>query len=99
MIHQSKAMTTRSKVKKSNLGTSLPRKGRCRNPMQEYDQLPVELREWVRGAALLWRPKSVQRSFDKALAKTGNPIQALAELDRIEAKLLAKDAGKVWAFN
>lgn len=78
---------------KTNLGTTkLRRKKSCRNPMQEYDQLRPELREWVSGAVLPWRPKSVERTYEKALARMGDPERALAELDRVEAKLIAKDA-------
>lgn len=61
--------------------------------MREYDQLPPELRAWLSNAVLPWRPKSVLRTFEKALAKTGSEARALAELDRVEAKLIAKDAG------
>lgn len=67
--------------------------------MREYDQLPPELRTWLSGAVLPWRPKSVQKAFEKAFARTGDRVRALAELDRIEAKLIAKDANKVWAVN
>ncbi|MEM9717587.1 MAG: DUF6525 family protein [Pseudomonadota bacterium] len=85
----------RSRTKR-NLGSSLRSKKPCRNPMREYDQLPPELRNWLSTAILPWRPRSVQRAFDKALARSGNPDLALAELDRVEAKLIAKDAPNIW---
>jgi len=80
-------------MRKHNLGATKVRRSKsCRNPMREYDQLPPELREWVSGAVLPWRPKSVQRTFDKAMARTGDKHRALAELDRVEAKLIARDS-------
>lgn len=81
----------------SNRGkTSLKCKRRSENPMQDFDGLPQELRAWIAAADLPWRPKSVRRSFDRALAQTGDRQQALAELDRLQKQLLAKDAGTVW---
>ena len=64
--------------------------------MREFDRLPVELRLWLAAAALPWRPRSVQRAYKAAFAKTWDKASALAELDRLEARLLAKDAAQVW---
>lgn len=64
--------------------------------MQEFDRLPAELRCWLATAALPWRPRSVRRSFDRALARTGDRDLALAELDRLQARLIARDARQVW---
>ncbi|WP_224826024.1 DUF6525 family protein [Cognatishimia sp. MH4019] len=76
--------------------TSLKCKRRTANPMREYDHLPAELRAWLSQAVLPWRAGSVKRSFDKALAKTGDPAKALQELDHLQARLIAKDAPSVW---
>ena len=80
-----------------NLGTtSLKRKKKGGNPMREFDRLPGELRAWLASAVLPWRPGSVRRAFDKAVAQTRDPRLALAELDRLEARLVAKDVHRVW---
>lgn len=81
----------------ANLGkTSLKRKPRADDPMREFDRLPQELRAWVAAADLPWRPRSVRRSFERALEETGNVDRALEELDRLQDRLIAKDAVKVW---
>ncbi|QDC09310.1 hypothetical protein FHY55_08670 [Oceanicola sp. D3] len=60
--------------------------------MSVYDGLPVELRRWLASAALPWCPRAVHRAFRKALAAAGgNPEAALARLDDIESRLLARD--------
>lgn len=64
--------------------------------MREFDRLPAELRAWLATAALPWRPGSAQRTFARALARTRDTACALRELDRIEARLIAKDVRKVW---
>jgi hypothetical protein len=64
--------------------------------MRDYDRLPRELRAWLAEAVLPWRPRSVRRAFDAALSKTGDPARALHELDRIEARLIARDVRRVW---
>lgn len=75
-----------------NLGqTKLKKRRRRENPMREFDRLPPQLRQWVSQAALPWRPRSVKRAFDKALAQTGDQARALQELNRIEAAQLALD--------
>ena len=80
-----------------NLGrTSLKRSRNRRNPMQDYDNLPADLRRWVSSAALPWSVPSVQRTFKTALARTGDRKLALNELDRIEQKLTAKDIRTIW---
>lgn len=81
----------------SNRGaTTLRRRKQGGDKMREFDQLPVELRAWLADAILPWRPRSAQRSFAKALARTKDPYEALKELDRLQARLVAKDARKVW---
>lgn len=80
-----------------NLGhTSLRLCRRTGDPMRDYDRLPGMLRAWLTEAALPWRPQSVRRSFDRALARTGDVSLALEELSRLEARLLAKDGPRVW---
>lgn len=76
--------------------TSLKAKRRNENPMQEFDRLPPELRIWVARAALPWRAKSVRQAYERAVARTQDPTLALAELDKLQARLVAKDAGQVW---
>ena len=76
--------------------TSLKRKRRRGDPMQEYDRLPAELRTWVAAASLPWRPRSVLRTYRRALARTQDAATALQELDRVQDRLIAKDARKIW---
>lgn len=64
--------------------------------MHEFDRLPAELRAWLASALLPWRPRSVRRAFNAAFARTRNKDRALAELDRLQERLVAKDARKVW---
>ncbi|MEM1301341.1 MAG: DUF6525 family protein [Pseudomonadota bacterium] len=90
-------MAQRKVSKSRNRGaTSLRIRRRKGDPLAEFDRLPPELRRWVSEACLPWRPRSVETAYQKALARTGNAKTALAELDRIEERLVAKDACKVW---
>lgn len=59
--------------------------------MRAFDRLPPPLRNWLADAALPWRPASVARAYGRALKRTGDPIRALEELDRLEAARLAQD--------
>ena len=92
----SRSVTKTYKARANRGTTSLKRKPRREDPMREYDGLPQELRAWVATADLPWRPKSVRRSFERALAETGDVHEALRELDRLQERLIAKDAKKVW---
>lgn len=75
-----------------NLGqTKLRKRRRREDPMREFDRLPPVLRNWVSQAALPWRPRSVLRAYNNALARTGDRGHALDELSRLEAVQLAKD--------
>jgi hypothetical protein len=76
--------------------TSLKLKRRNEDPMREFDRLPPELRAWLASAVLPWRPRSVRRAFDRAVARTRDRSRALEELDRLQDKLVAKDAREVW---
>ncbi|MEM7686440.1 MAG: DUF6525 family protein [Pseudomonadota bacterium] len=81
----------------ANLGaTSLRRKRRNTDPMREFDRLPAELRTWLAVADLPWSPRSARRAFDRALARTKDPVQAIRELDRIQTNQIARDAKRVW---
>lgn len=65
--------------------------------MRDYDRLPPALRRWLAEAALPWSAPSVRRAWTRALAACdGCEKQALARLSRAEARLLARDAPKVW---
>ncbi len=75
-----------------NLGqTKLRKRRRREDPMREFDRLPPVLREWLANAALPWRPRSVLRAYNTALARTGDRRQALDELGRLETAQLAKE--------
>lgn len=76
--------------------TSLKAARRGARGMRDFDGLPQGLRRWLTQARLPWRPGSVRRVYDKALSRTGDPAAALAELDRIERAMLARDAAHVW---
>ena len=76
--------------------TTLRTKRRRENPMSEFDRLPGELREWLAAAKLPWRPRSVQQAYSKALMRTTDAATALRELDRLEQRLVAKDARAIW---
>ena len=81
----------------SNRGaTSLKRRWRSGDKMREFDRLPAELRAWLSCAALPWGTRSAKRTFARAMARTRDTALALRELDRIEARLIAKDARKIW---
>jgi hypothetical protein len=76
---------------RSNRGeTSLKRRRRNEDPMQEFDRLPAELRAWLANAVLPWRPRSVRSAFAKAVARTQDKASALRELDRLQARLVAR---------
>lgn len=80
-----------------NLGaTSLKRRRKSGHGMREFDRLPSELRAWLAAAVLPWHPQSVRRVYNKALRRTQDKSEALAELDRVERRKIAKDASAVW---
>ncbi len=87
-------------MKASNRGqTSLKRRQRKEDKMQDYDRLPTELRIWLSAAVLPWRPKSVKRTYERALARTQSRAKALDELERTQSRLIARDACKIWGAN
>lgn len=80
-----------------NLGqTALPRARRRGDPMRAFDALPPDLRNWLRAASLPWSPRSAERAYRKALERCGDQRLALRELDALQARLIARDAGRVW---
>ena len=76
----------------NNLGETKLRKRRSHsNPMRDFDRLPKLLRDWLNGAALPWRPKSVHRAYNKALRQTGNSELALKKLEKLQQQKLSVD--------
>ncbi len=81
---------------KNRGNTTLKSRRRTGDSMRDYDALPPELRAWLASAVLPWRPGSARRAYEKALQRVGSRQNALTELDRIQAKMIAKDGRKVW---
>ncbi|MDG2404080.1 MAG: DUF6525 family protein [Paracoccaceae bacterium] len=76
-----------------NIGqTSLRRKRRVVNPMNEYDTLPTPLRAWLGQATLPWSPASARRVWAKTKAKGQTIEEALSTLSKAEAKTLSRDS-------
>ncbi|WP_434289869.1 DUF6525 family protein [Celeribacter sp. SCSIO 80788] len=76
----------------TNLNTSLRKRRRSTDPMQEFDRLPRPLRQWLSQAALPWSPRSVRKLWAGALARyDGCENSALAHLSQVEAKRLSHD--------
>ncbi len=76
--------------------TSLKCRPRAANKMREFDNLPPLLRQWVASSTLPWRPGSVKKAYARALRRTGNEATALAELQALQSRLVAKDARAIW---
>jgi hypothetical protein len=77
-----------------NLVTSLKRR---QSPMHAHDRLPPELRAWLHQASLPWSAASALRIWRQALRQTsGDAAAARARLDAAEARLLARDAARIW---
>jgi len=75
-----------------NLGQTAQRlRRRSRDPMASFDALPAPLRHWLAQAALPWSPASCLRLWMKALAEGASPQEALARLQRAEARALARE--------
>jgi hypothetical protein len=65
--------------------------------LSAYDRLPEPVRRWVAQAALPWSARSVRGVWARALSAAGGcEAAALARLDRIEARALAREAAAVW---
>lgn len=79
-----------------NLSTRLKTR-RCPLPMDRYDRLPPELRRWLAGAALPWSPASALKLWTRICKDCGTDSDAIRQrLDRAEARMLAKDAARIW---
>ncbi|WP_128255375.1 DUF6525 family protein [Falsirhodobacter deserti] len=78
-----------------NIRTSLRRRGRG-DAMARYDRLPEELRQWLAFAALPWSAQSALRIWQAAMAERPCPRHALDRLAAAEARLLARDAPRIW---
>lgn len=79
-----------------NLATSLRRRPRAR-VMDRYDRLPPELRLWLAGAMLPWSPGSAQRLWARLQRDCAGDAEAMRRrLDAAEARMLARDAPRVW---
>ena len=79
---------------RANLASSLTRRRKpraARDPMAEFDRLPSDLRRWLAQAALPWSPRSALRAWQRALAQSRGPQDALARLDALQAARLARD--------
>lgn len=79
---------------RANLSSNLSRRRKqraARDPMAEFDRLPPELRRWLAQAALPWSPRSALRAWQRALAQSRAPRDALARLDALQAARLARD--------
>ncbi len=76
--------------------TTLKRRRHTGDPMREFDRMPPDLRAWLARAILPWRPKSALRAYHRAVARTRDPARALEELDRLQARLVARDARRIW---
>jgi hypothetical protein len=83
-------------MRKNTGNSSVKRRRRREDPMQEFDRLPPDLRVWLSTAMLPWRARSVRRAYDKAHAATGCPHRAIEALDRLERRRIAQDAARVW---
>jgi hypothetical protein len=80
-----------------NLATALPRRRREGDPMAAFDRLPAPLRRWLAGAALPWSAASAARAWRAALARAGGDAEAAAAaLAALEARVITRDAAKVW---
>lgn len=80
-----------------NLGhTSLRRRRRETRSMTEFDRLPAELRLWLATAVLPWSPRSARQAYARAVGRTRNKAEALEELDRVQRRLIQRDARRIW---
>lgn len=73
-----------------NLNSALSRRRKCGAPMQVYDRLPYELRQWLAAASLPWSPVSARRIWQKS-GGSADPCAALNRLDVVEQAMLRRD--------
>ncbi|WP_076533147.1 DUF6525 family protein [Gemmobacter megaterium] len=77
-----------------NLSTRLPRRKAA--PMSAFDRLPSGLRNWLHQAVLPWSAASALRAWQRALRDCGCETTARARLSAMEARLIARDAARIW---
>lgn len=58
--------------------------------MQAFDQLPPELRAWLRDAKLPWSPRSCRAIWTRARREGAGLPEVLARLEHAEAATLAR---------
>jgi hypothetical protein len=81
---------------KANCRTRLRQRGSAAG-LAAYDALPAPLRQWLADAALPWSATSARRVWQRAIkASKGDLTAARAALDRAEARLLSRDAPRIW---
>lgn len=79
------------------MGNLNSRLRRSATSMHAHDSLPAPLRRWLKQAALPWSERSARKVWERALRECrGDAAAALARLDRAEARLLTRDAIRVW---
>lgn len=89
--------TQRSTAKSTMKNTVTSLKRRKHTPMPAFDRLPADLRAWLHDAALPWSAASALRLWRQALRDHGGDAQAARNhLSRTEARLIARDARRVW---
>ncbi|MBO69791.1 MAG: hypothetical protein CMG36_02910 [Candidatus Marinimicrobia bacterium] len=75
-----------------NLGETKLKKRRSKSDsMKDFDKLPKLLRDWLNGAALPWRPKSVVRAYNRFLRQTNDAGMALKKLEELQQQKLSID--------
>lgn len=81
-----------------NLGQNQLRKRRSpKDPMQVYDRLPREVRQWLAEAQMPWSPEACKRICLRAKRRGETMDDVLARLDRAERQTLAREqADRVW---
>ncbi|MHA3979376.1 DUF6525 family protein [Halovulum sp. GXIMD14794] len=81
----------------ANTRTALKRRARTGDPMDAFDRLPPDLRQWLARAALPWSPRSALRLWHRSLARHGGDASAaLAHLSRVEKAMLDRDIPSIW---
>ena len=80
-----------------NLGqTTLKRARRRGASMRDFDRLPGRLCAWLADAILPWNPRTARRAYLRAYARTRDEGRAIAALERLQGRLVARDAARVW---
>ena len=78
-------------ARRGNLGaTPLVKRRASRNPMDEFDALPPELRGWLSRAALPWSPRSSLKIWRRARKEGAAPDAILARLSEVETRQLER---------